>query len=499
MKTSILIVEDESIIALDLKKKLESLGYSVAAIADNAADALHCAEHLRPTLVLMDISIRGDRDGIEVAEEIRRWFHLPVMFVTSHSDKDTLERARITEPFGYIVKPFHGANLAPQIEMAIWKHKMEEKLRVSEAWLSTVVRNVADALIATDHEGNVVLMNGEAGDLTGFDPDEVKGRPLLEVFQVFDEASGDAVVNPLETLYDGREIGSGARVYRLVRADGLQPALIEAEMSANRDDGSLLGIIVVFRDITERRKAEEQNRVLQKMNALALMAVGLGRELADSHRGMDRSVNELMAVSRGHAVSLLADIYERTSHQQSIVQQLISLGDADRGKPVAVNLNEVIHELEPSLRKVLGIMGTLTLKLEPGLATIRADVPELRRSLLRLVTDARQAMPEGGSVEVSTCSTVKGVCVAIRDDGKCIRPGARERVFDPYYQSRAGNRNPGFSLALVYHFVTLNGGSIEVESDQALGTTYMLTFPLADPVGANVGRAKAASQSPAAL
>ena len=106
MKTSILIVEDEGIIALDLKKKLESLGYSVCAIADNAADALHHAEHLRPALVLMDITIRGDRDGIEVAEEIRRWFHLPVMFLTSHSDKDTLERARITEPFGYIVKPF---------------------------------------------------------------------------------------------------------------------------------------------------------------------------------------------------------------------------------------------------------------------------------------------------------------------------------------------------------------------------------------------------------
>jgi len=480
MKTSILIVEDEGIIALDLKKKLEGLGYSVAAIADNAADALHCAEHLRPALVLMDISIRGDRDGIETAEEIRRWFHLPVMFVTSHSDQDTLERARITEPFGYIVKPFHGASLAPQIEMAIWKHRMEERLRASEAWLSTVVRNVADALIATNHEGDVVLMNAQAEALTGFDLVSAKGRPLLEIFQVFDEATGVPVVHPLETLFDGRELSSGAQSYKLLKRGRSEEALVEAEFSSNWDEGSLMGIIVVFRDITERRKAEEQDRLLQKMNALALMAVGLGRELAESQRGMDRSVNELMAVSRGHAVSLLADIYERTAYQQSVVQQLVTLGASDRGKPEPVDLNELVAGLEVSFKKTLGFRDVLTMKLEPNLPAIRVDVPELRRSLLRLAADARASMPDGGTVEISTGATARGVQLTIRDSGKGIRPGAKERVFDPYYQSRSGNRNPGFSLALVYHFVTLSGGAIEVESGMPEGTAYVLTFPMAE-------------------
>jgi len=486
MKTSILIVEDEGIIALDLKKKLESLGYSVAAIADNAADALHCAEHLRPALVLMDISIRGDRDGIEVAEEIRRWFHLPVMFVTSHSDRDTLERARITEPFGFIVKPFHGLNLAPQIEMAIWKHKMEEKLRASEAWLSTVVRNVADALIATNHDGEVVLMNAQAEALTGFSLAAVQGRQLLEVFQVFDEITGVPVVHPLETLYDGRELSSGARSYKLLKKGGSEEVMVEAELSSNWDEGSLMGIIVVFRDITERRRAESQNRQLQKMNAVALMAVGLGRELAESQRGMDRSVNELMAVSRGHAVSLLADIYERAAYQQSVVQQLVSLGTSNRGEPEVVDLNDVLARMEGSFKKTLGFRDVLTMKLEPDLPAIRADLPELRRSLLRLVADAREAMPDGGSLEISTCAAEAGVQLTVRDSGKGIRPGAEERVFDPYYQSRAGNRNPGFSLALVYHFVTLSGGTIEVESGMAKGTAYTLTFPVAEAAPARL-------------
>src|SRR5580698_5665748 len=167
MDTSILIVEDEGLIALDLRKKLEQAGYSVPMIADNADEALQGVELHRPSLVLMDIRLHGPQDGIETADQIRRRFRVPVMFVTAHADRDTLERARITEPFGYIVKPFHGVDFRPQIEMALWKHQMEQKLRVSEAWLATTFRNVADALIATDNEGNVVVLNAPAAELTG--------------------------------------------------------------------------------------------------------------------------------------------------------------------------------------------------------------------------------------------------------------------------------------------------------------------------------------------
>jgi CheY-like chemotaxis protein len=155
MNTSILIVEDEALIALDLKERLELVGYSVPLIADTVEDAILGVERHQPSLILMDIRLRGAKDGIEAADEIRRRFHLPVMFVTSHADRETLERAKIAEPFGYIVKPFHGVNFRAQIEIALWKHQMEQKLRISEAWLSTTFRNVADALIATDHEGNV--------------------------------------------------------------------------------------------------------------------------------------------------------------------------------------------------------------------------------------------------------------------------------------------------------------------------------------------------------
>jgi two-component system cell cycle sensor histidine kinase/response regulator CckA len=142
MITEILIVEDEGLIALDLKTKLELIGYTVPAIADNADDALTSIERLRPSLVMMDIRLCGDRDGIETADRIRRRFDVPVIFLTAHADPETVERARIAEPFGYIVKPFQNVDFRARIERAIWRHKMEQRFRDRDAWLSATFRNV---------------------------------------------------------------------------------------------------------------------------------------------------------------------------------------------------------------------------------------------------------------------------------------------------------------------------------------------------------------------
>jgi PAS domain S-box-containing protein len=483
--TCILIVEDEGLIALDLKKKLEQVGYTVPAIADNAIDALLAVKRTQPSLVLMDIRLRGAQDGVETADQIRRRFNVPVMFVTAHADRETLDRARITEPFGYIVKPFHSVDFRAQIEMALWKHKMEQKLRASEAWLSAIFRNVADALIATGNDGNITWMNAPAAGLTGWDGEESRGKPLLDVFRAFEEVTDLPMAHPLDAVGRG-EAGAGPRIFRLTRRGSAEPVLVEAESSANRDEGSLLGIIVVFRDITKRRQAEKQRLQLQKMNSLALMAIGLGRELAESQSQMDDSLRELIARSEGSTLRMLGDVYECSARQQSVVQRLVTLGKTDPGRAVVMDVNEVLTKLEARFRKALGLRWSLNLKLAPGIPPIRADHQDLRENLFRLVIEARNAMPDGGAVEVSTTTIgspdgKQGVQVAIRDTGKGIRADAGDRVFDPYYQSRPGRRNPGFSLALVYQFVALSGGCIEVQSPPGEGATYLLSFPAAEP------------------
>jgi len=482
MNAEILIVEDEGLIALDLKKKLQQVGYTVLGIVDNSDDALLSVERLKPSLVLMDIRLRGPRDGVETAEQVRRRFHVPVIFVTAHADRETLDRARITEPFGYIVKPFHTVDFRAQIEIALWKHKMDQKLRVSEAWFSTTFQNVADALIATDAEGNIALINGPAARLTGWDQAEAKGRPLSAVFRVTEEATGLPVgLSILETP----ESHDSPRTFNLSRRGESDPVVVEAEFSANRDEGKTFGVIIVFRDVTERRKAERQERQLQKMNALSLMATGLGRELAESQTRMDDALKHLIEHSEGETSRLLWDVYEHSAHQQSIVQQLIMMGKTDLGQSVLVDLNEVLTGMREQLRKTLGVHRTLNLHLEPGVPLIQTDPRYLRENLIRLVADSRHSTAKGASVEISTMTVITRdakACaqVVVQDDRKVVTTGAKERTFEPYYQSFPGKRNPGFSLALVSQFVALSGGSIKVEATPGTGSAYLLSFPAAN-------------------
>jgi PAS domain S-box-containing protein len=508
MDTSVFIVEDEGLIALDLKRKLEQAGYSVPMIADNAEEAIEGVERFHPDLVLMDIRLRGKQDGIQTADQIRKLFQIPVMYVTAHADRETLERARITEPFGYIVKPFHSVDFRAQIEMALWKHKMDQKLRVSESWLSAICRNVADALISSDSYGKVAFMNGPASKLTGWDWKEARGMPLLEIFQVFEEATGLPVVHPLEAIYDGRQVATEARTFRLRSRTGDDSALVEARLSANYDEVSLLGVIVVFRDVTERRNAEEHHRQLQKMNAVTQMATGLGRELDDSQQRMGAALSALAADSRLAEDSryLVAEVQKRAAYQQIVVTQLNRLAETNAQGKEQVDLNAIITELAPRLTRSLGISRPLNLHLQPGIPGILVDPQELKETLARLVVNARNAMPDGGLAEISTTSGgaadgKRTVRLAVWDNGKNIRANAKERIFEPYFESRPGIGSPGFSLALAWHFAALSGGTMEVESGTNEGTAYVLILPAADrsnedvPVRSGAGLSQTVSAS----
>lgn len=128
----ILVVEDEAIVAMVIKKRLIGLGYVVSGIAATGLDAINKVEGTYPDLVLMDIMLKGEMDGIEAAEQIRKRFSIPVIYLTAHSDEKTLERAKMTEPYGYIIKPFTERDLSSNIEIAIHKHLRETEKNKTE-------------------------------------------------------------------------------------------------------------------------------------------------------------------------------------------------------------------------------------------------------------------------------------------------------------------------------------------------------------------------------
>ncbi len=174
----VLVVEDEALVAADLARLLEKLGYRVAGRVSTGPAALAAVEKERPDLVLMDIGLRGELDGIEAAAQVYARFDVPVVFLTAHSDEVTLQRAKTAQPFGYILKPFAEREVHATMEMALHRHRLEQVLRESEQRFRAVVDSANEAVIIADEKGSIVFCNQTAMRIFGYTMSELVGRPL---------------------------------------------------------------------------------------------------------------------------------------------------------------------------------------------------------------------------------------------------------------------------------------------------------------------------------
>lgn len=138
-KTSVLVVEDESIVAKDIQNSLKKLGYVVPSVENTGEDAIDAAGQYKPDLILMDIMLKGDISGIDAAEQIRNRYQIPVIFLTAYADESTLSKAKVTEPYGYIIKPFKEIDLHTSIEMALYKHGKEQEVKRERDLYSSIV------------------------------------------------------------------------------------------------------------------------------------------------------------------------------------------------------------------------------------------------------------------------------------------------------------------------------------------------------------------------
>ena len=169
----VLIVEDESIVALDIKMRLSSMGFTIVGHASTGEDAIHLAEQTKPDLILMDIKIKGSLDGIEAAEQIRSKQDIPVIYLTAFADEETLQRARITGPSGYILKPFEERELAIAIDMALYKHEMEKTLRESEERYMLAIQGANDGIWDWDLQQDRVYYSPRWKEIVGYQDGEV--------------------------------------------------------------------------------------------------------------------------------------------------------------------------------------------------------------------------------------------------------------------------------------------------------------------------------------
>jgi diguanylate cyclase (GGDEF)-like protein/PAS domain S-box-containing protein len=255
MTKSLLVVEDEVLVARDIKSRLTRMGYEVLGTAGKGAEAIEKALSLRPDLVLMDIHLQDDIDGVDAAIKIRETYDVPIIFCTAYSNEETLERAKVTTPYGYVLKPFDNRELEINIEIALYKHQMEKDLSNTRRRLDATLTSISDGVIVTDLQGKVCLFNPMAEKITGWRKQNAEFAGLSRVMPLrpFEEAGEQfdtGALSPGNTVVNLRQ--------QLVRANQSQ---LPIEISTNviQSGGDEL-VVITFRDITRQVSFEEKIR-----------------------------------------------------------------------------------------------------------------------------------------------------------------------------------------------------------------------------------------------
>ncbi|BAT54787.1 two-component hybrid sensor and regulator [Nostoc sp. NIES-3756] len=380
----VLIVEDEYILAINLQESLESLGYTVVDIADSAELAIEKSAKLLPNLILMDIRLRGEKDGIQAAEQIWHSLQIPIIYVTGHSDQSTVERATLTFPFGYILKPVREQELYVAIQTALNRYEREQ-------FLSSVLRGMGDGVIVIDTELRIKYMNRVAEALTGWQFDDAKKQTLTDVVQLIDEQTLNSIQNPMvSSIQRETTIYLGDRIL-LVTKDGTMIPVADSATPLRNNNGEITGAVMVFRDDTQRRLLEERNLAAERSRQLEIQMAEMERFnklkedflTATSHEMRTPLSNIKMAIS----------MLENVINQQEILQSAAPPTSAS----VSRYLNIMRQECERELNLVddllnMRIMDTDTYPLELDNIYLQSWLPEIINDFQEIIQAQKQVL-----------------------------------------------------------------------------------------------------------
>jgi|GEM_PF-780890 len=276
-KKRILVVEDERIIAEDLRVTLEGFGYDVLEIISNGPDAIKKAGEYLPDLILMDMVLEGTMRGSEAAEIIHKRYNTPIIFLTAYADENTLNMAKASEPYGYLIKPFEERELQATIDMFFYKIDLEEKLKGSELRFSSLFKKAHDGILVLKENQKILEVNEVILSLTGYDKDDLINNPYQILF-------------PELNLNELQKTGRGSKIFEtfLINRSGLKSD-VEISHSAFTTHHQKT-IMLIVRDITERKR----DQMILKRRDQILEALGNVAELMLSGEDVEKAMNTSM-------------------------------------------------------------------------------------------------------------------------------------------------------------------------------------------------------------
>ena len=488
-----MVVEDEKIVAADIRQNLTMLGYMVPAVVASGEEAIKKAAEQCPDLVLMDIQLKGRIDGIEAAKIVQSRFNVPVVFITAFADEATIQRAKGTEPYGYLVKPFGKKELQSTIEIALYKYGRERRLKTNEQWLMSVFRSIGEGVVALDRAGSICIMNGEAETITGWSLEDSLGAHWQDLWQFLDPKTCGGK-DPIATAID--EVKSFDLINCPVRFRKTGQKIVIGSIAPIQDgSGRVSGAVIAFHDVTSEQTLEIEYQRVRHLESLQRLAGGIAHNLTG-----------VVSIVSGYAEALLQSMQESDPHFRDVkmienagdraavlARQLHSFSKRQQSQPRRLDLNEQIANMDSILKHSVGDQMNIELKLGTRLGAIEADPSHLEQIIMSLVLNARDAMPDTGTltlrtanIQLSSARSSKFVDVPpgdyvvleVVDTGSGIDFEHQGQIFEPFFTTKDRQKGAGIGLSVVYGLVKQAGGHIWFESVPGEGTTFSLYFPV---------------------
>jgi PAS domain S-box-containing protein len=506
---AVMVVEDEQLIAKDIADTLTKLGYDVTGTVSSAEACVECAATRRPDLVLMDIHLQGELDGIDAARMLRERFDIPVVFLSAYADEGTVARAKQSAPLGYLLKPFRKSELRSAVEVGLFRHQMERQLRDRERWFSTTLRAIGDAVVTVDASGQISFMNRAAEKLIGRSESGVKGQPLAEVFRFLNEKTREPIPDPIQLALARQEVVRLPADTALVSGERELP--VDDSVAPIVDDrGERLGAVIVMRDVTEERLARQQIAAADRLASLGAVAAGIAHEinnpltyilgnvgfLSEELDRVGRLIRPLLpaerqeeiAVALGRLGSLIGEVDEGAGRVSRIVADLGLFGRRE----LEAREGDAIAALDWALRvshNVLSRVARIRRNLDP-IPKVRGDEGRLGQVFLNMLLNAAHAMQEGdpatNELAVSAALEARAdgpaqVRITIKDSGCGMSAEVLDRIFDPFFTTKPAGTGTGLGLSVCHGVVEELGGSIRVSSEPGRGSTFTVRLPIAEP------------------
>ena len=494
MDTSIMVVEDEYIIANDIKHSLEGMGYKVRSTVSSGEEAVERVSREKPDLVLMDIVLRDKMDGIEAAGEIGSRFNIPVVFLTSYADEDVLLRAKAASPFGYLVKPFDDRELNATIQMALDRVTLEAKLCKSEERFRIVADFTYDWEYWIAPDGGLIYVSPSCQRITGYRAEEFIDDPGL-VVAIAHPDDKESLAEHSHVEIECKEAQS--LTFRIITRDGQQRWIEHKCQPVYGSEGLYRGRRASNRDVTEHKEADIE---LAKVKLAAEVA---NRSKSEFLANMSHEIRTPMTPILGYVDLLMTgelSLVEQASSLLTIkrngevllqlINDILDLSKIEAGKMMVERTGcspwQVVEDMV-SLMQVKAEDKNLKLMAEyafPLPVAICTDQVRLRQILMNLIANAIK-FTKDGNVRVTVCctqetDTAARMQFAVTDTGIGMTPEETTRLFQPFTQADASTMRhfggTGLGLAISKRLANLLGGDIDIQSEPCKGSTFTLTI-----------------------